>query len=186
MAHYFYIPGLGERFNILRRPALRRWRNSGDEITLIPMRWNDKSESYEEKYERIIQVINKSDATDITVVGESAGGSLALLTFVRNSNRINRVITICGYNHGAANIHKSYQKRTPAFYKLLVDMESTILNISNDLSERISVIYSTGDTVVTPMHTRLANTKEVALRTPGHLTTIGIILLNGLRKYGLG
>jgi len=179
MIRIVYIPGLGDRFDPLRRIALARWKRAGTRISFVPMHWNDQRETYEDKYERIAKIIENFPEDEIVLVGESAGGAMALLAFSRNLTRVNRVVTICGYNHGAAQVHPYHKRKHPAFYRLMPVVDSTVKKLTHDSRERITTIYSTRDPIVAVSHSHIDDATEEILRTSGHFASIARILLRG-------
>lgn len=181
MKHYIYIPGLGDHFDPLRRLALQRWK-IGAKVTFVPMTWNDRAETYEQKYERISQAIDGAKSDEIILVGESAGGAMALLSYSRNIDRVSRVVTICGYNHGAESVHPYHKRAHPAFYSLMPVVDDIVAQLSAEACSRITTIYSTRDHVVTPQHSRVSGANEKVLHSPGHLTSISRVLMGTLRR----
>lgn len=180
MKHYIYIPGLNDRLDLLRRFVLLRWKNADSRVILVPMHWSDKTETYEQKYDRLQEVINRVDEDDtLILVGESAGGSMALLTYMRLPSKIHSVITICGYNHGSVDIHEHHRRNSPALFTAVQETEKHLPAMSPEMRRRITTIYSTKDTVVTPDHTRIDGSMWIEMNTPGHLKNIGRILLAG-------
>lgn len=180
MIHYIYIPGLGDRFDPLRRAALQRWKRRDVQVTLVPMRWADNTETYEQKYARVVAVITQAAAQKTILVGESAGGAMALLTFCRQQQAVHSVVTVCGYNKGAAEIGQGYRRSSPALYPLLRELDKVLPGLPTAARQRITTIYSLHDSVVSPRHSQVDGAHETVLRTPGHLFTITRILLVGL------
>lgn len=180
MTYYLYIPGFNDRLDFLRRLALLRWKSRTSKATLVAMRWSDKSETCEQKYARIAEVIERATGDEIVLVGESAGGAMALLAFARNLERVSRVVTVCGYNHGSADIHAIHRQQKPAFYEASREAEKTIETFSPSARRRITTIYSTADKLVTPDHTRIDGAHEKVLHKNGHLLNIIWILMRGL------
>lgn len=177
MTHYIYVPGLGDGFDPLRRLALLRWR-IGTKVTFVPMTWDDHNRTYEQSYERIVQAIDAADGDEIVLVGESAGGAMALLAFSRQLDRVSRVVTICGYNHGAESVHPHHKRAHPAFYQLMPIVDGIVVKLPASARERITTIFSTRDHIVTPQHSRIQGASEKVLHSPGHLTTIARVLLS--------
>lgn len=176
MKHFIYIPGLGDRFDPLRRLVLLRWKTDA-KVTFVPMTWNDRKRTYEESYERICHAIAKAKGDEIILVGESAGGAMALYTFSRQRENVSRVITICGYNYGASEVNPAHKHLHPAFYALMPKVDEVVERLTPEMRARITTIYSTMDHVVTPRHSRIEGTREVVIHTPGHLMAITRILL---------
>lgn len=177
MRHIVYIPGFGDHFDALRRLALRRWQNSDTQVSFVPMRWNDRHETYGEKYSRIAKTLQEIEADELILVGESAGGAMALFAFSRNLKQIDRVVTICGYNHGAANVHQYHKQVHPAFYQLMPLVDQVVVDFAPADLQRITTLYSTRDRIVTSEHSRIAGTHEQILHTPGHFISIASCLL---------
>jgi len=144
------------------------------------MRWNDQDETYESKYERIASAIEHIKGDEIILVGESAGGAMALFAFARNLDQVHRLVTICGYNHGAADVHPSHRRKHPAFYHLMPAADEIVSALSLQSRRSITTVYSTRDTVVAPQHSSIEGAAKIALHTPGHLTSIARTLLRGI------
>lgn len=180
MTHYIYLPGFGERFDLLRRLALRRWERSDVRVTVVTMRWTDRSETYEQRYERVAKVVKQSSSEKVVLVGESGSGPMALLAFSRHPEAVDSVVTICGYNHGASDVHQMHRRQRPAFYALMQTMDTIVPTLPQSVRRRITTIYSTHDKVVTPDHTRIEGAREVVLSTGGHMWSICRTLLKGL------
>ena len=179
MRHYIYIPGLGDRFTLLRRIALWRWKRRDARVVLVPMRWTDRVETYEQKYARVAREIDRFKSETVILVGESAGGAMALLAFSRHAKEVDNMVTLCGYNMGAADIHPERRRRNPALYPLLAKTDTVVPRLSSQLRQRITAIYSTKDKVVTPRHSQITGTRKIVLHTPGHMRNIVRLLLRG-------
>lgn len=177
--HYIYVPGLGDRFDGLRRFALKRWNSNTTTATLVSMGWSNKSETAEQKYDRLKTVIQKSPCDRVVVVGESAGGPMALLALSRLPNKVHGVITICGYNHGSADVHEHHRRNSPAFFATVQMTEKLIDTFTSAVRRRITTVYSTKDRVVEPHHTKIHGAHKIELHTKGHFTNIARTLLAG-------
>lgn len=178
MRHIVYIPGFGDNFDTLRRLALRRWRRRDTKVTFVPMRWSDRHETYEAKYARVAKVIEQINANELILVGESAGGAMALFAFSRHLGQIDRVMTVCGYNHGAADVHHHHQQAHPAFYQLMPVVDEIVANFVPTDLQCITTIYSPRDHIVTPEHSRITGAHQQTLHTPGHFISIANCLLH--------
>jgi pimeloyl-ACP methyl ester carboxylesterase len=179
LTHYIYLPGLGDHVDPLRRFILRKWEWFGVRTTLVPMHWTDKSDTYEQKYERIVDVIMRSESKKIVLVGESAGGAMALLTFSRQSERIDSIVTICGYNHGADDLKPKHRDANMSFYRLLLEVERILDDFSPQMRQHITTIYSKLDQIVSPDHSRIEGAHARVLYFPGHAMNITRKLLAG-------
>ena len=175
MTHYIYIHGFGDSYNWLRRIALRRWNSPGMHVTLVPMNWKSKTETFEQKYERIAKLINTNEET--VLVGESAGGAMALLAYMRRYDHVQALVTVCGYNHSADNIGQQYRRANPAFYPLVQEVDRSLPELIR--KEHISILQGKNDSVVAAKYGRIAGAREMELPTRGHFASIGYVLLKG-------
>lgn len=184
MTHIIYIPGFGTKSDPARRSALRRWKGSNTHVTFVPMRWDDTGETYEQKYERVAEAIAHAKSDKIVLVGESAGGAMALLTFSRVSDRVDQVFTVCGYNHGAADVHLVHKTRRPAFYAMMPEVDRAVAQLTGQQRQHITTLYSKSDITVTPSHSLIPGSKAIILKTPGHFISIASVLIsNKLRRH---
>ena len=172
---YIYLPGLGDRFDPLRRFLLRRWKSA----TLIPMIWSSE-EGLQQKYTRILEVIRRLDKSTVVLVGESAGATIAITLLSRHPELISRVVTVSGFNHGSEAILPSRRRRNPALYEASQRAEASFEHMPKGSRERITTVYSVFDCVVGAKYSRLEGVAERILYTPGHMASIGYILLRGL------
>lgn len=168
-----YIPGLGDSYDTGRRFALKFWRLYGVHAVLIPMRWAHE-DSYDDKYTRIIDAIKTAETNGekVVLVGESAGGSMALNVFA-DIPSVERVITICGVNSPDIEIAPSLQRRNPAFVESVKNLTGSLSSID---VRKITTLYAIYDESVAKVYTRVPG--AVARRLPGigHLLTIALTL----------
>lgn len=177
MRHIIYIPGLGDHFDPLRRLVLTKWKQGHTRVTFVPMHWNNQHETHEDKYNRIAETIKQAKGDEIFLVGESAGGAMALLTFSRNPDTIHRVVTVCGYNHGAQDVHPYHSHKHPAFYTLMPLVDAAVELFDRTTLDRITTVYSTRDHIVSAKHSHIDGTKQKIIHMPGHFISIASILL---------
>lgn len=185
MIHYIYIPGFGGHFDNARQKALRRWSDDSTRVTFVPMCWNDRNESYQQKFERISEVIAATPDDEIRLIGESAGGAMAIYVFLRLRDRIKSTTTVCGYNHGAESIAASVRVHHPAFYALVCVVDAEVAELSAQDRQRITTLYSRQDHVVRAKRSRIDGTHYRVLLTPGHFLSIASVLLRGPHKMRL-
>ncbi len=186
MIHYVYIPGFGGHFDGARQNALGRWKTETTRATFVAMHWLDKTETFEQKYERIVAVIASiPDEHEIHLVGESAGGAMALYAFLQQRDRVVSLTTVCGYNHSADGIGLSVRIGHPAFYPLVQNVDAEIKTLTDSGRHRITTLYSRHDYVVRSRYTHIEGARDIVLGTPGHFLTIARVLLQGPRSMQL-
>lgn len=178
MTHYIYIPGLGGSFDLLRRLALLGWRRPNTTVTFVSMNWDDTTENWQQKYTRVKQAMKAARDDKVVLVGESAGGAMALYAFIKNGSKYCQAITICGYNHGAADVDIGHKTAHPAFYRLVPKVDKALRGLSKDQRTRITTLYSMADKTVRPGHSRIIGAPAIVQRSGGHLRTIGRVLVS--------
>jgi pimeloyl-ACP methyl ester carboxylesterase len=180
VTHLIYIPGLNDRLDIGRAFALKLWRLFGVATTFVPMNWSDE-ELYTEKYQRATSAIKAAQQQNhrIVLVGESAGGSLALTLYAKHPTAIHKTITICGKNTRPNTVSPHTYRRNPAF-KESMELAVTAEKQLNPQQRPLFIsVYPLFDETV-PVHDTLipgCTPKQVWLI--GHTTTIIAILAFG-------
>lgn len=178
--HYIYIPGLGDKYDWLRRVGTWHWQlRRGVTRTVVPMRWKF-NEPLSAKYDRVLAAIDLTPANAaIVVVGESAGGSVALTVPTLTTRNI-AVVTFCGKNTDTQTIGNFYRKNYQTFVESVTKSESLIA--SGTVPKRLLVCYSTLDPVVPVASSSVPGDDSIAVAVPGHLTAIGWFMLARFRS----
>lgn len=171
--HIFYIPGLGDNYDQFRKIATRGWRKSSVQTTLISMNWRDRDETYEQKLRRIQAEIRKSSAERIVLVGESAGGAMAVNEGLRSGTKVDKIITLCGKNIRADRLAPSLALRNPAFKDALIASDKAVatMDVKKD-GKRFAVFYSPFDPMIWLKDTKLPGATMLKLPTSGHFFSI--------------
>ena len=170
---YIYLSGLGDRFDVMRRIMLAVWRLRGRDVVLAPMRWGEADESYEHKQQRILRKIRAKRGKDVVLIGESAGGAMAIRMLADYPNDVARVVTICGYNHTASGIHDFHRSMHPAFVKTVEANDQSSAQI-RQYAKLITAIFAPRDNVVAPKYSQIDGAAE--RRVPGRLHQLVIVL----------
>lgn len=177
MKHYIvYIPGLGDKYDGLRRFFLSFWRLYGVTVELVPMTWYD-GKAYDDKFERVKSVITNAQALGftVTVIGESAGASMALNVFATNKE-IHRFISLCGVNNAKTPISSRIFKKGPAFEESVSYLSSSRANTMKDRIDQMTVITAKHDATVPIEKNVIPGARQVRVWSVGHLTTITLCL----------
>mgnify|MGYP003335341617 CR=1 FL=1 len=174
--HIIYIPGLGDGYDPLRRLALFFWRRSFIAVTLVPMRWHDRDETYEEKTARVDKAIRKYDDRTVILVGESAGGAVAVACFHRFRAHIHQLVTVCGMNQGVGNVSPRLYRKNRAFRDAMLASDDAIPLLTATDKADVLTIYSSRDGVIGERDTLIAGTSSVDTKIPLHMFAIGYVL----------
>lgn len=175
--HVIYIPGLGDRYDVFRKLGLTLWRRPGVAVTLVPMRWLDPQETYEDKVTRIGEAISKYDDRRVVLVGESAGGAVAIACYRRFREQIARVVTVCGMNQGAGAVNPVLYRKNRAFRDAMVASDSALPALTAKDKTNMLTIYSSNDGVIGKKDTLLEGVRSIDVNVPLHMLAIGYVLL---------
>lgn len=166
-----YLPGLGDRFDPLRRWALGGWRSSSRRVELVPMRWDDAGDSLGDKLDRIEQVIDSADGK-VVLVGESAGGPVALVALDKFGDQVAGAITICGMNQHADQVRPEIYAKHPAFRQTMRQADEVVATLDATQRDRINIFYSQYDMTIAPKHTLIDGVRAHRVLVPGHMLAI--------------
>lgn len=177
VTHLVYVPGLGDGYDVFRRIALKRWKHDKLTVSIISLKWNDPSETYEQKLTRVNEVIDSKPNARTVLVGESAGGAFAVGVSFQRAD-IAKVITICGKNAGANRVRSSIYRSNPAFRRVMQRADVCIEQLAEgkkSLTE-YAVFYSPTDTTVRFEDTMLPGAAINRLPAVGHMFAIFLVL----------
>lgn len=181
--HYAYLPGLGDGlFNRLRRLILAGWKLRGLSVSFIDLNWSRTDETAEDKYRRVVEHIKQCSAERTILIGESAGGSMAMRVYLQSELEIERVITICGYNQHASSISPQHSKANPAFIPTVSQVDSLIIDLDATKANKITNYYSPSDEVVGFEHSKINGAKVVKLPSLPHVLAISYFLIRTIFK----
>lgn len=177
MKHYIlYVPGLGDDYDRFRKIALRPWSVFGIKAQLLPMAWYD-GRSYQEKYQQasgIIAGLIKSGVT-VSLVGESAGGSMAINLFAAHPE-VAHLITIAGVNGSSTPVAARTLRRGPAFAVSRQHLTSSLSQISQRRRRDVYTLSALSDRVVAAQYSRMLGAHNRRILSIGHLLTITLCL----------
>lgn len=174
-----YIPGLGDGYDFLRTKALHGWKKRQLSTELVPMRWYEGG-SYQQTFDRSRQRIMhyQSEGYAVSLIGESAGGSMAINLFAANPT-VHRLMTIAGVNSPAAPVAQYLRDKSPAFDGSLRALGISLTSLTDDQRSRIINVTARADPTVSPKHSQIAAAQHYTVPIIGHLTTIAYCLTFG-------
>ncbi|HCH34714.1 MAG: hypothetical protein UY35_C0022G0008 [Candidatus Saccharibacteria bacterium GW2011_GWC2_48_9] len=169
--HIIYLPGLGDRYDPMRRFFLRAWSLYGAHVTMIPMRWAS-NEPYNAKRARVLSALDMLDNERIVLMGESAGGSMAVSVFAAQSGTVVGTMTLCGKNTRSDNVSHRIYAHNPAFRESMQQAEALVRNLQPKQSERFVSIVPLYDPTVPVAETLIPGCQKITLPLVGHLAAI--------------
>ncbi len=168
-----YIPGLGDGYDSLRRFFLFFWRIYGVDVDFVSSSWVN-GETFEVKMQRVVDAIHQAQATGdrVVLLGESAGGSMALNVYAAHSAFIDRVVTLCGKNTRPDTVSPVLYRRNEAFRTSMYRVGDAVQRLSVSQRQRITSIYPFYDPTVPIHETFVPDCRRVRIWSVGHLVSI--------------
>lgn len=175
--HIIYIPGLGDYYNGFRRVLLSTWRLYGVTVKYMPMDWYQGG-GYDQREARIKQAVIQAQQQGRTVslVSESAGGSIALNVFSEDKS-IYRLVSICGVNSSTTPISPRIYARSPAFQAAVEKLAVSLPTITDERRREVVVLTSLYDGTVKPSDSALRGARAHRIFAVGHIVAITVCLL---------
>jgi esterase/lipase len=181
MQKVIIIPGLGDYVGITRQ-MVAGWKKKGLLPIIYRANWFNQ-ENLETKLNNLKVFVDKESANNnkVSVIGCSAGGSLALNLFLARGDLINKVISVCGrLKKGDYKGFRSFEtrsKNSKAFEESVISLEEEIDNLTHDQLERIMTINPLfGDELVPSDTAIIYGAKNTTIPTIGHTISIHMAL----------
>ena len=170
MKHYIiYIPGLGDHYDAGRSTALKFWRLFGVTTQLLPMQWNAGS-TYEDKFKEVMAAIKRAQDAGyaVSLVGESAGASMALNAAVQASS-LYSIVLLAGIASTSTPISSYIKARSPAFAASVAALSKTLAKID---TSNIHIVQALWDPTVPTRHNQINGAHAHTIWSIGHIPTI--------------
>lgn len=172
-----YIPGLGDKWKFLlwlQRQMLSTWRVYGLRTELFAMGWSDEKETFDERFEELLQKIDtRAESEKVVVVGASAGASAAISAYAKRNKKVEGIVSICGELRGSKDVPSLAFHANPQFKASLELMEQIIPSLTAVDRKRILTLRPRLDTVVQPDEAWLDGAVNEQMPVWGHLFGIG-------------
>lgn len=174
------LSGLSNGVENIRR-AINWWRNKGLEPHVLKVGWRDGSAEFQPKLDEILgHIDNLSDQGRLSVVGTSAGGSVALNVLLHRPDLVERAVNICGRLRAGKRRWRSLERMSatsePFRYSVLL-FEQSEPQISDELRKRIMTVTARfGDELVPADTSVLEGAYNIKVPTGEHVFSIGMSL----------
>lgn len=172
--HIIYIPGLGDTtYPHMQRLMLRTWRIYGVYGHFHLIGWNN-AESFDDKLAGILQEIDDLVKAGhiVSLLGASAGASMALHAFAKRKDKLAGVVLVCGELGSAVDIEPSYYEENPAFEPSMRRLPAALETLTGDDRLRIMSIHPLYDETVPIKDTQLEGARMFTSVSFGHAVTI--------------
>ncbi len=152
MHYVFFVPGLGGETSVFRL-AVQSWKRLGFIPIIHDVGWKDGEEKFGPKLEKLLSRIDTIHANGgiISLIGTSAGGSAVLNAFSQRTEKIHRIVNICGRLRAGNSVHPTLEnasKKSNSFKESVMMFETNEPNLTNDERKKIMTIRSLFDETV--------------------------------------
>ena len=137
------------------------------------MNWQS-DETIEEKLGRVRSRIVAWHQREysIVLVGESAGGCVALNALLEQPDSVQGVVTVCGLNNPYARIGQTTQLTNPAIQPALDLLAKNIKRLQPEIAARVVSIHPEYDPTVAITDTKVPGGRELGVAGKGHMSVI--------------
>jgi pimeloyl-ACP methyl ester carboxylesterase len=167
--HIIYLPGLSDH-----KPGqawlLQAWRLQGITPHFHYLGWHDQDETFESKLMKVVERIDQIAANNVKVslVGTSAGASMALHAYLARREKIHRLIFLCGKLQHIETVSEDYYQKNPSFRAALGKLPGAIAQLKAVDKAMMLTVRPRRDPVVSVKDMLLPGVKSITLPTSGH------------------
>lgn len=174
MAHrILYIPGFGDpHFNVIKK-----WDKHGVEMHMEPINWDD-DETFEAKLARVTKKIDElaDKNRKISLVGVSAGGSMAINAYIKRKELISGVVFICSKLRNAEGVREFWFQKHPAFRKSIFLSQANIERLTAEDKAKMLTLRSLFDRLIPAHDSQIPGVKNRVIPFKFHIPTIFLAL----------
>lgn len=172
-----YVTGLGDSKARFQKKAVSSWRIFSVQPLFFQTKWAD-GKPFSEKLDRLIDLIDDSNKRGhkVSLVGVSAGASMALSAFSLRKETINGVVCICGKINRPEAVGASYFIENPAFHQAIFGLRQHMDKLGSKDRGRILSISPLFDETVAVKDTKIVGAKNVTSPTLFHIPSIGLVI----------
>ncbi len=173
------VPGLGDNGNLIRA-GTRFWRRHGLTPCIHMVGWNEGDSKLEEKLASLTGRVDRLSRRGlVSLVGCSAGASLAFTAFARHPRAVHRTAGICGQLREKTeydnNAFVRLVKESPLYGRSVSVFKTEEVRIAGcDRKRMLTVSSRFGDQLVPPDTSVVKGAKNISIPVYGH--RIGIAL----------
>ncbi len=188
--HIIYIPGLNDQNTITKfftKLFTLWWSFLGIQTHRYEPHWED-GRTVEEKLNKAMELANQlfDRGYLVSVIGQSAGGSLAFNLFARSEGKIIGAVNICGRLRAGVNVKPDLDtssKFSPAFKQSVLLFETKLApKLSDEQKSHMMTIRAIKDEAVPTSTTPLEGAQNSVFPMIGHMLAGGSICLFGANK----
>ena len=180
--HYvFFVPGLGGETSLFRL-AVHSWKRFGFIPIVHDVGWKDGEEKFGPKLEKLLSRIDTIHATGgiISLIGTSAGGSAVLNAFTQRTEKIHRIVNICGRLRAGNSVYPTLENaslKSNSFKESVMMFETNEPNLTNDERKKIMTIRSLFDETVPTTTISVRGAQNIQIVSVEHNLSIALEMI---------
>ncbi len=171
--HIIYLPGLGDDKPF--QPVLFSWWPLlGVRAHFERIGWSDGTESFKAKLQRVLDRIDvlARPGCAVSLIGASAGASMAVHAYSVRQDSIRRVILICGKIQNIETVSEGYYHENPAFRGSLERLPVVLKDLSSRDKAKMLIVQPRFDNVVNRADMLIPGVEVLPIPTSGHAKSI--------------
>jgi predicted esterase len=176
MAHnVIYITGFGDHRPYAHDKLIKLWKLWGLKPHYCPVGW-DLKVAYEDMVSKVEKMADSLAAKgeSLSIVGVSAGASLAMNIYADQPEKFNKAIFISGKLLYPETVQETYFEAHPAFRQSVYDADANFKKMSDKDKIKMMTMYAIADNTVPVRASKLGGVKHKRVLTVGHLPAIYI------------
>lgn len=170
---YIVVPGLGDHkpvFGWFYDGVGKRWSRKGLQTQIFRSQW-ESDEPYEEKYDRLVKLIDteQQQGRGVVLVGISAGDSLAMLAMAQMPKPPVALISICGFVRLKESDRHGSPYAKASWYRAGDAAEKSLARLNSERKSNILCLIPKTDGVVEPERQYIDGATNITMNVGGHL-----------------
>lgn len=188
--HVIIIPGLG---NEIQKHvwATDRWRKFGIIPHVFDAKWKSEEKGFRKKLDDALKLVDSLIASGkkVSIIGNSAGSSLAINILGERKEKIHRVVVNCGRVRTGDWPWFTFDQATassPSFKESVLKSEKIIAKLSQEEKKKILTLRPLFDEIVPPFTVPIEGATNEIVPSVEHVLTIALnmtLLSNRIIKF---
>jgi predicted peptidase len=166
MSHcIIYFPGVGDDKNGgIQQEAIEKWQKFGLVPYYLPMNWHG-SEPYKARLQKILKLIDKllREGNQVSLVGASAGASMAMNVYGARKDKISSVVFISGKINRPETLGDNYKSKNPSLLPCVKASAKVAAELTKEDKKKMLTIFSFFDGTVSKADAKITGVKNKTL-----------------------
>lgn len=173
-----YIFGLSDNNARGQELAVKLWQLYGVSPETFHMYWTTP-EPFADKLEKLLVRIDElaEQGCTVSLVGTSAGASVAVAAYAARPRSVHAVVYICGKLHSPETIHPGVYRKNPAFRDAMAQVAPSLEALDARQRNRMLSLRPLADSQVPPTDSVVAGAHNQRVLSAGHAFSIGACIV---------